>query len=37
MIPWWGLFGFAAALGALWLKKGSVPDLLKKTSLFCAH
>ena len=30
LIPWWGLFGFAAALGALWLKKGSVPDLLKK-------
>lgn len=21
LIPWWGLFGFAAALGALWLKK----------------
>lgn len=34
LIPWWGLFGFAAALGALWLKKGSVPDLLKKDAPF---
>ena len=30
MVPWWGLFGAASAVGALWLKEGFIPNLLQK-------